>query len=91
MTIQWKSAPLQTTRVTKHVKANFSLDVAEYPIITFKSTKGGGQGKDPATVTGDLTLPTARSGWAFFVKLNKAGPSPMDKSRQVAGFSALGK
>ena len=75
----------------EHVKGKDFLDTANFPTMTFKSTKVDVTGKDAATVTGDLTLHGVTRPVSLIVKLNKAGPSPMDKSRQVAGFSAIGK
>lgn len=75
----------------EHVKGKDFLDVANFPTMTFKSTKVDVTGKDTATVTGDLTLHGVTRPVGLIVKLNKVGPSPMDKSRHVAGFSAIGK
>ena len=75
----------------EHVKGKDFLDTANFPTMTFKSTKVDVTGKDAATVTGDLTLHGVTRPVSLIVKLNKVGPSPMDKSRQVAGFSAIGK
>lgn len=91
VTIQMASLDTANDARDEHVKGKDFLDVAKYPTMTFKSTKVEVTGKDTATVTGDLTLHGMTKPVGLFVKLNKAGPSPMDKSRQVAGFSALGK
>ncbi|MCE9649169.1 MAG: YceI family protein [Parvibaculum sp.] len=91
VTIQTASLDTADDARDEHVKGKDFLDVATYPTMTFKSTKVDVTGKDMATVTGDLTLHGVTKPVGLIVKLNKAGPSPMDKSRQVAGFSAIGK
>ncbi len=91
ITIQTASLDTANDARDEHVKGKDFLDVANYPTMTFKSTKVDVTGKDTATVTGDLTLHGVTKPVGLIVKLNKAGPSPMDKSRQVAGFSAIGK
>lgn len=91
VTIDVASLDTANEKRDEHVKGKDFLDAATYPTMTFKSTKVEVTGKDTATITGDLTLHGVTKPVGLFVKLNKAGPSPMDKSRQVAGFSALGK
>lgn len=91
VTIDVASLDTASEKRDEHLKAKDFFDVANYPTMTFKSTKVEVTGKDTATVTGNLTLHGVTRPVGLFVKLNKAGPSPMDKSKQVAGFSALGK
>lgn len=91
ITIHTDSLDTASEARDEHVKGKDFLDVANFPTMTFKSTKVDVTGKDTATVTGDLTLHGVTRPLSLIVKLNKAGPSPMDKSRQVAGFSAIGK
>jgi polyisoprenoid-binding protein YceI len=91
VTIQTASLDTANDARDEHVKGKDFLDVAKYPTMTFKSTKVVVTGKDTATVTGNLTLHGVTKPVGLIVKLNKAGPSPMDKTRQVAGFSAIGK
>ncbi|HEY4344130.1 MAG TPA: YceI family protein [Parvibaculum sp.] len=91
ITVQTASLDTANDDRDAHVKGKDFLDVAKYPTMIFKSTKVELTGKDTATVTGDLTLHGVTRPLGLIVKLNKAGPSPMDKTRQVAGFSAIGK
>jgi polyisoprenoid-binding protein YceI len=91
ITIQTASLDTANDARDEHVKGKDFLDVAKYPTMTFKSTKVEVTGKDTATITGDLTLHGVTKPVGLIVKLNKAGPSPMDKTRHVAGFSAIGK
>lgn len=75
----------------EHLKGPEFFDVKKFPTLTFKSTRVEVTGKNTANVTGDLTMHGITKPVDLVVRLNKAGPSPLDKSRQVAGFSALGK
>ncbi len=74
----------------EHLKGADFFDVAQFPTMTFKSTKVELTGKDAANVTGDLTLHGVTRSVGLVVKLNKVGESPVAKGRYVAGFSALG-
>jgi polyisoprenoid-binding protein YceI len=73
-----------------HLKSPDFLDVAQYPTITFKSTKvepyNGGQ---KAKITGDLTVRDVTKPVTLDTALVGEGKSPFGKT--VAGFEATTK
>jgi polyisoprenoid-binding protein YceI len=66
--------------------ANF-FDQAQFPTITFKSTRVEKAGSDGLTVTGDLTLHGVTKPVTLAVKLLKSGEHPMKKVPML-GFDA---
>jgi polyisoprenoid-binding protein YceI len=91
VTIDVASIDTANEKRDEHLKGKDFFDVAQYPTMSFKSTKVEVTGKDTANVTGDLTLHGVTKPVGLVVKLNKAAESPMRKGTFVAGFSALGK
>lgn len=74
----------------EHLKAAKFFNAAEYPEMTFQSTKVEPTGENTAKVTGNLTLLGQTKPVVLDVVLNKKGTHPMS-GKQVAGLSATGK
>ena len=66
------------------------FDAAQYPTITFKSTKVTPTGKDAADITGDLTFHGVTHPVTLHAKFNAAGAHPMTK-KYIVGFNASGE
>jgi len=73
-----------------HLKSRDFFNVAQFPAMTFKSTKIVKTGDNTGTLTGDLTLLGVTKPVALDVTFNKEMPHPMNKN-MLAGFSAVGK
>jgi len=73
-----------------HLKSPDFFNVAQYPNLTFKSTKVDVTGADTAKVTGDLTMLGVTKPVTFDAKLVGSGPSMMNKDAMVYGFSMNG-
>jgi len=65
------------------------FDAAQFPTITFTSTKVVRTGKDTAQITGDLTFHGVTHPVTLDAKFNAAGPHPFTKKYMV-GFNASG-
>ncbi|WP_191059241.1 YceI family protein [Geminicoccus harenae] len=85
-TIQADSLDTLFAKRDEHLKSADFLDVAQFPTITFQSTKVEPAGDDSAKVTGDLTIKGVTKPVVLDVKLNKLEPSPMTKA-DTAGFT----
>lgn len=78
---------------TGHAKRDEDLlaapffDAAQYPTMTYKSTKVSYQGKDKATVDGNLTLRGVTKPATLHVTRISCGLNPIMK-KQVCGFDA---
>lgn len=85
----FKLADLDTfvPKLDEHLKSKDFFDAAQYPTITFKSTKVVKAGKDKLKVTGDLTVHGTTKPVTLDATLNKIGPHPMMKV-QTVGFDA---
>ncbi|MEX1827814.1 YceI family protein [Luteibacter sp. CQ10] len=85
----FKLADLDTfvPKLDEHLKSKDFFDAAQYPTITFKSTKVATAGKDKLKVTGDLTVHGVTKPVTLDATLNKIGPHPMMKV-QTVGFDA---
>lgn len=70
-----------------HLKSADFFDVAEYPVMTFKSTQVKVSDDDAADIIGDLTLLGVTKPVTLHVRFNKAGVHPFS-GKYVAGFSA---
>jgi len=65
------------------------FDAAQFPTISFTTTKVTPTGKDTADVTGDLTFHGVTHPVTLHAKFNAAGPHPMTK-KYIVGFNASG-
>lgn len=75
-------------KLDEHLKSKDFLDAAQFPNITFKSTKVAGAGKGKLKVTGDLTVHGVTKPVTLDVTVNKVGDHPMLKV-PAAGFDAV--
>lgn len=71
----------------EHLRAKDFFDAAQYPVITFASTRVEAAGEDKLKVTGDLTIKGITQPVVLDVTLNKAALQPMSK-RPAIGFDA---
>lgn len=72
ITVKAASLDTHNPRRDQHVMGPDFLNVKQYPIITFKSTKFTPAGKDAYEVTGDLTLHGVTK--PITVKVTRTGP-----------------
>jgi polyisoprenoid-binding protein YceI len=73
-----------------HLRSPDFLDVANFPTITFKSTKVTPKGGDRATITGDLTIRGVTRSVELDAELVGMSVNPFTKANH-AGFSASTK
>jgi len=75
-----------------HLKSPDFFNVAEFPTLTFKSTRIEPTGEKTAKVTGELTLLGVTKPVVLDVTFNRKAPHPLPqyKGVLVAGFSATG-
>lgn len=76
-------------KLNEHLSSKDFLDAAQYPTITFKSTKVTAAGKGKLKVTGDLTVHGTTKPVTLDVTVNKVGENPMMKGTPIAGFDAV--
>ncbi|MGF1455254.1 MAG: YceI family protein [Alphaproteobacteria bacterium] len=90
ITIKTDSVDTLSDRLDEELKSDEGFNAAEYPEITFKSTKvevmDGGQAK----VTGDLTMLGKTKPVTLDVTLVGTGPHPFAK-KQAVGFKATAR
>ncbi|KMO40938.1 YceI family protein [Methylobacterium aquaticum] len=84
-----KSLYAPSQHLVDSLKSDKWLDAAQFPEMTFTSTKVTPEGKDKAKVTGDLTLHGVTKPVTLEVTLVGAGANPMNKKATV-GFEAKG-
>jgi len=89
------TVPVDTVSTTNakldgELKSPAWLDAAQFPTMTFKSTKVTRMGPNGARVNGDLTLHGVTKPVILNVTFNGAGTNPLDKKYTV-GFEATGK
>ncbi|AWN55359.1 polyisoprenoid-binding protein [Methylobacterium sp. 17Sr1-1] len=89
VTIPVKSLYTPSQHMLDSLKSDKFLDVAQFPEMTFTSTKVTPEGKDKAKVVGDLTLHGVTKPVTLEVTLVGAGANPMNK-KQTVGFEAKG-
>ncbi|TGD98612.1 YceI family protein [Methylobacterium nonmethylotrophicum] len=89
ITVPIKSLYTPSQHMLDSLKSDKFLDVAQFPEMTFTSTKVVPEGKDKAKVTGDLTLHGVTKPVTLEVTLVGAGANPMNKKATV-GFEAKG-
>lgn len=71
----------------EHLKSADFFNVAQFPAVTFKSTKVEKTGDNAGTLTGDLTLLGVTKPVTLDVTFKKAAVSPVSK-KYIAGFRA---
>lgn len=87
VTIDTNSLDMDDATWDEHVKDVKLLNVAQYPTMTFKSTKIDVTGDNTADIHGDLTLLGVTKPVVLKTVLNKADIHPFSK-KPAAGFSA---
>jgi polyisoprenoid-binding protein YceI len=85
-------ASVMTTspKLDAELKSAQWIDAAQFPVMTFVSTKVVPDGADKATVTGDLTLHGVTKPIVLSVTFVGAGTNPLSKKLTV-GFEATGE
>ncbi len=75
-----------------HLRSPDFLNVAEFPTITYKSTKVSFNGDLPGKVEGDLTIMGVSKPVTLEITHAKCAPHPMPqmKGKEVCGFNAKG-
>lgn len=89
VTVQIDSVTTGVPVLDGELKAADYLDVASFPVATFKSTKAEAAGEGKLNLTGDLTIHGVTLPASFAVTVNKVGEHPMRK-KPAAGFDATG-
>lgn len=89
VTIKTDSINMDDATWDDHLKAKDMFNVAEFPTMTFKSTKVDMTGDKTAKLTGDLTLIGVTKPVILDVTFNKCGEHPFSK-KHTCGFSARG-
>lgn len=74
-------------KLDEHLHSADLFDIAQFPDITFQSTKVEAAGEEKLRVTGDLTVRGITRPVVLDVTLNGEGPHPMTK-RPAIGFDA---
>lgn len=83
------SVATTSDKLTGELKSEQWLDASKFPDMTFVSTKVTPDGKDKATVAGNLTLHGVTKPVTLDVTLVGAGANPLNKKYTV-GFEATG-
>ncbi|MBT9446213.1 MAG: YceI family protein [Hyphomonadaceae bacterium] len=89
-TIQTASLRSGVVAFDGHLASARFFDAAQFPTITFRSTKVTPTSPEGATVVGDLTIKGVTHPATLNVTLNRAGSHPMS-GRPTVGFTATGK
>ncbi len=77
VTIDASSLDSRVAEFNKHLNGGDFFNTAEYPTITFKSTKVESTGENTFDVTGDLTILGTTKSVTLFATINKAASHPM--------------
>lgn len=88
--IDANSVDTNSSQRDSDIKTPDFLNVAEFPSITFKSTKVEPTDDKHAKVTGDLTIAGVTRPVTLSVTFNKEAPLPWDAKTVKIGFSAAG-
>ena len=88
VTIDTASINTDQADFDEHLRGADFFNVAQFPAITFKSTKVEDAGNNMLKVTGDLTLLGNTKPVVLDVRLNKVDKHPFRPTVEVAGFSA---
>jgi polyisoprenoid-binding protein YceI len=92
ISIDTKSIDTNHQRRDDHLRSPDFFNVAEFPAMTFQSTKVEKTGEKTGKLTGNLTLLGVTKAVTFDVTFNKMAPHPLPQYKQVltAGFSGRG-
>lgn len=92
VTVTMKAASVDTfhQKRNEHLKSPDFFNAAEFPDITFKSTKIEMTGDKTAKMTGDFTLLGVTKPITLDVTFNREGLHTFNKRDHIAGFSAIG-
>ena len=90
ITVDTGSIDFAHDKLNAHVTSAEMLDVAKYPVATYKGTLGGFANGAPTTVTGNLTLHGVTKPVALQIDSFKCIQHPMLK-KEVCGADATGK
>lgn len=90
ITIDAKSVDTGMAKRDDHLRSPDFLNVAEFPMITFKSTKVAFEGDMPKTVDGTLTIAGTSKPVQLRIQAMNCNIHPMDpkKEKFVCGFDA---
>ena len=89
VTIDASSIDSRVAEFNDHLKSSDFFNTAEYPTITFKSTKVEATGANTFDVTGDLTILGTTRPVTLATTINKAANHPM-RDVPTVGVSASG-
>jgi polyisoprenoid-binding protein YceI len=89
ITIPTNSVDANNSVLTDELRGDKWFDAAQFPTITFKSTKVTPTGKGTADITGELTFHGVTHPVTLQAKFNAAGPHPFNKKYTI-GFNASG-
>ncbi len=92
ISVDTKTIDTNHQRRDDHLRSPDFFNVAEFPAMTFQSTKVEKTGDKTGKLTGNLTLLGVTKPVTFDVTFNKMAPHPLPQYKQVmtAGFSARG-
>ena len=88
VTIDTASINTDQADFDEHLRSADFFNVAQFPTMTFKSSKVEDKGDGALAVTGDLTLLGTTQPVVLDVMINKVAPHPFRPTIEVAGFSA---
>jgi polyisoprenoid-binding protein YceI len=89
VTVPTASVSTLNDKLTGELRGGQWLDAADFPTITFRSTRIVQTGPDSADVAGDVTLHGVTRPVLWKAKFNRGGVNPMDKAYTV-GFEIWG-
>jgi polyisoprenoid-binding protein YceI len=88
-TIDINSLDMGSDKWNEHLKSKDFFNAAQFPTMTFKSTKIEKTGEKTGKLTGDLTLLGVTKSVTLDVTYFKTAPHPMNKN-MMSGFRATG-